>query len=119
MSSPYAAQVRLLLAAALALFTITVVIGILNGIDAVEFERKALLTHVHVGTPGWITMGVFAAALLLFALGDPPGTDARFARLIGYAAPLTIAAYALAFLTTFGIMRPVLGALVGLVIVAM
>ncbi len=119
MASPHAAQVRLLLSAALALFTVTVVIGILNGIDAVEFDRKVLLTHVHVGTLGWITLGVFASALWLFALGDAPGTDAGFARFIGYAAPLTIAGYALAFLTTYGVMRPILGTLVGLVILAM
>ncbi len=49
---------RLLLQAAFAVFTITVVIGILNGIDAVDFGRNTLLTHVHAGTLGWITLGV-------------------------------------------------------------
>lgn len=36
-------------------------VGILNGLDLVEFDRKALLTHVHAGTLGWITLGFFAA----------------------------------------------------------
>lgn len=118
MTSPHATQIRLLLSAALALFTFTVVIGILNGTDLVDFEHKALLTHVHVGTLGWITMSVIAAALWLFALGDPAGKDAGLVRLLGYATPLSITAYSLAFLTTGGNLRPALGTLVGLVIVA-
>lgn len=118
MTSPHTAQVRLLLSAALALFTFTVVIGILNGTDLVDFERKVLLTHVHVGTLGWITMSVIAASLWLFALGDAPGKDAGLVRLLGYATPLTITAYSLAFLTTVNIVRPLLGTLVGLVILA-
>lgn len=107
-----------MLSAALALFTFTVVVGILNGIDLVDFERKVLLTHVHVGTLGWITMGVIAAALWLFALGDAPGTDAGLVRLLGYATPLSITAYSLAFLVTAGNLRPALGTLAGLVILA-
>ncbi len=116
MASPHIAQVRLLLSTALALFTFTVVIGILNGIDLVEFSHNALLTHVHVGTLGWITMGVIAASLWLFALGDAPGSDATLMRVIGYGAPASITAYALAFLTTANNVRPALGTLVGLVI---
>ncbi|TAK73341.1 MAG: hypothetical protein EPO16_12795 [Dehalococcoidia bacterium] len=116
MTSPHAAQIRILLSAALALFTFTVVIGILNGTDLVEFGHKALLTHVHVGTLGWITMSVIAASLWLFGLGDPAGKDAGLVRLLGYATPLTITAYVLAFLTTGSNVRPALGTLVGLVI---
>ncbi|TAJ19678.1 MAG: hypothetical protein EPO65_05890 [Dehalococcoidia bacterium] len=116
MTSPHAAQIRLLLSAALALFTFTVVIGILNGTDLVDFNHKALLTHVHVGTLGWITMSVIAASFWLFGLGDQSGKDASLIRLLGYATPLSITAYALAFLTTAGVVRPLLGTLVGLVI---
>ena len=116
MTSPHAVQIRMLLGAALALFTFTVVIGILNGTDVVTFSHKALLTHVHVGTLGWITMSVIAAALWLFGMGDPAGKDAGLVRFLGYAAPLSITAYALAFLTTASVVRPLLGTLVGLVI---
>jgi len=119
MTSPHAAQIRMLLTAALALFTVTVVIGILNGIDLVTFERKALVTHLHVGTLGWITLSVVAAALWLFAQGDPRGTDAGLVRFIGIAAPVSITAYSLAFLTTTNNIRPVLGTIVGLVILVM
>lgn len=118
MTSPYTAQIRLLLGAALALFTFTVVVGILNGTDVVDFDRKALLTHVHVGTLAWITMSVIAAALWLFALGDTAGKDAATVRLLGYATPVTITAYSLAFLATTNVMRPILGTVVGVVILA-
>ena len=69
-TSPYGSEVRLLLRAALLLFTFTVVVGILNGTDLVNFDRKVLLTHVHAGTLGWITLSVFAGSIWLFSLGD-------------------------------------------------
>ena len=64
---PYRPQIRLLLTTALILFVFTVVIGILNGTDIVDFDRKVLLAHVHVGTLAWITLSVFASTLWLFA----------------------------------------------------
>src|SRR5690606_41134195 len=54
--------VRLLLRGALVIFVITVVIGILNGLDVWDVPHHTLLTHVHSGTLGWITLGVFGAA---------------------------------------------------------
>ena len=74
-SHPYLSQIRLLLQSALLIFAYTVVIGILNGTDLVEFSHKQLLTHVHTGTLGWITTAVFAGALWLF--GATPGTGMR------------------------------------------
>lgn len=61
--------VRTLFRAALVIFVITVVIGILNGIDVWDPPRDTLLTHVHAGTLGWITLAVFAAAIWMFG-GD-------------------------------------------------
>ncbi len=52
---------------AMALFTVTVLIGIFNGLDLVEFSHNQLLTHVHAGTLGWITLSVFGAALWMFS----------------------------------------------------
>ncbi len=49
---PYGSQIRLLLQAAVAIFVFTVIVGILNGTDLVDFDRKTLLTHVHTGTLG-------------------------------------------------------------------
>ena len=59
---PLRREVRLLLQVAMAVFVWTVGIGILNGTDVVDFDRKVLLSHVHAGTLGWITTSVFAAS---------------------------------------------------------
>ena len=108
---PYRSQIRLLLGTALAMFVFTVVIGILNGTDLVDFERKVLLTHVHVGTLAWITLSVFASTLWLFAEEALEGVADTWARIGAPLAAATVVAYNLAFLTTTGYVRPVLGAL--------
>lgn len=114
-TAPYGREVRLMLRAALALFVFTVVVGILNGVDLVDFDRKTLLTHVHAGTLGWITMGVLAASFALFGMSSQPsGLVIILARVV----PLTITAYALMFLTTLGMGRPILGLATGIVITA-
>ncbi|MFN8637883.1 MAG: hypothetical protein U0360_00105 [Dehalococcoidia bacterium] len=116
MTSPYGRDVRLMLRAALALFVFTVLVGILNGTDLVDFDRKTLLTHVHAGTLGWITMSVLAGAIWLFSSDErePQNYIVILARVV----PLAITAYALAFLTTFGVARPILGMTVGILILS-
>ena len=115
---PYGPQILLLLRTAMIVFIATVVIGILNGIDAIEFSHKVLLTHVHVGTLGWLTLSVFAAAIWLF--GDPgsAGWRASAPRVLAPTAAVAVVAYNLAFLTTIGYVRPIIGALTLAVIVA-
>lgn len=104
---------RALLQAAMGIFVITVVIGILNGLDLVEFPRSTLLTHLHAGTLGWITLGVFAAAFTLFTTdrGVVPGW-------LPPAAIVAVLAYVTAFYTTTGVLRPLAGSLVFLVILS-
>ena len=51
---------------AMAVFVVNIVIGILNGADAVEFDRNQILTHVHAGTVGWLTLTIVASTFLLF-----------------------------------------------------
>ena len=114
---PYRSQIRLLLATALILFVFTVVIGILNGTDLVDFDRKVLLTHVHVGTLAWITLSVFASTLWLFADRPLEGGLDTWARLGAPLAAGTVVAYDLTFLTTTGWSRPVLGTLTALAII--
>lgn len=53
--------------AAMAIFVVTVAIGMLNGLDLVEFDHNVLMTHVHAGTLGWITLSVFAVGGLMFS----------------------------------------------------
>ena len=118
-TSPYRGEVRMLLRSALLLFTFTVVIGILNGTDLVDFDRKTLLTHVHAGTLGWITMSAFAGSFWLFSIGDvAPQTPGRtYVSTLTLLTLVSITAYALAFLTTYGVLRPIVGAVVLVAIV--
>jgi hypothetical protein len=89
-------------------FVWTVVIGILNGTDIVDFSRKTILSHVHAGTLGWITMCVFAASLWLFG-ATAAGGQLRAARLLALAAIVTLPAFALTFAITFGDGRAIMG----------
>lgn len=115
---PYGAQIRLLLQSAMLIFAYTVVIGILNGTDLVDFAHKTLLTHVHTGTLGWITTSVFAAALWLFGATPGAGWRDSLARGLPAATVAAVIAYNIAFLTTTGGVRPMLGSVMLLVIVA-
>ena len=110
--------VRNLFRAALVIFVVTVVIGILNGTDLWEPPRNTLLTHVHAGTLGWITLSIFAGAIWMFGSVEDKSSNLL--------ANLTIAAlglYVLAFwsvdLTTSSIQRPIGGTLAFITIVWM
>lgn len=119
---PFGREVRLLFGAALVLFVFTVVVGILNGTDLWDLDDtqpaqlRVLLTHVHVGTLGWITTGVFAATLLLFGREAPAGWQSSFPRIASVAAVLAIAGYSVVFLTSTGWARPIFGGVTALVI---
>src|SRR3990172_7280006 len=97
-TEPLRAEIRWLLQAALAVFVVTVAIGILNGLDLVDFDRNRLLTHVHAGTLGWITLGFFAACLWLFSEGESlNGWEASAPRWLSYLAIGSIVIYTGAF----------------------
>ena len=115
---PYASQIRFLLQAAMLVFAYTVVIGILNGTDIVDFSHKTLLTHVHTGTLGWITTSVFAAALWFFGATPATGWKASFPRWLPAATVLAVVAYNVAFFMTVGEARPTIGGFMLIVIVA-
>src|SRR3972149_5738326 len=59
--------------AAIGTYVVTVAIGILNGLDLVEFDHNTLMTHVHAGTLGWITLSVFAVCGWMFGAAAGPG----------------------------------------------
>jgi hypothetical protein len=67
---PWVATARDLYLVAMAVFVVNIVIGILNGADVVEFDRNQLLTHVHAGTVGWLTLGIVASTFVLFQAAD-------------------------------------------------
>lgn len=102
--------VRNLFRAALLIFVITVVIGILNGTDVWDPPRNTVLAHVHAGTLGWITLAVFGGAIWMYG-----PTDDESSRPLANFSITAIALYVLAFwsvdLTTQSIQRPVGGTL--------
>lgn len=71
-TSSWATTARDLYLVAMAVFLVTIVIGILNGADAVEFDRNQLLTHVHSGTIGWLTLAIVASSFLVFRTASRP-----------------------------------------------
>jgi hypothetical protein len=80
--------VRNLLYVAMALFLVTIAIGIVNGLDLYEFDHDQLLTHVHSGTLGWITLSIVAASAW-FARG----IDRRLAWSLAILVPIYVAAF--------------------------
>jgi hypothetical protein len=58
------------------LFLVTIGLGMARGIGLVSFDdRNVVLTHLHSGTIGWITLGIIATVLWLYG-----GTGAAGAR---------------------------------------
>jgi hypothetical protein len=105
---PLRQEIRLLLQVAMTVVVWTVGIGILNGTDIVDFDRKVILSHVHVGTLGWITMCVFAASLWLFgATADE--AEIRTARTLARVAVVALPAFAFTFALTYQEPRAVMG----------
>ncbi|MFZ0014910.1 MAG: hypothetical protein WAL25_12445 [Acidimicrobiia bacterium] len=105
---------KLLFRAALGIFLVTIVIGILNGLDVWEPSNNMLLTHVHSGTLGWITLAVFGAAMLMFEDGPDGASSAQGVALSAVAATVL---YVVAFATGTGIFRPIAGTLMLITIV--
>jgi hypothetical protein len=103
-------QIRLLLLAAMAVFVYTISIGILNGTDVVDFDRRRILGHVHGGTLGWLTLCVFAASLWLFGESKPvTERDRMLTRWISWGGIAAFPCYVAAFSLTYGNWRPVFG----------
>jgi hypothetical protein len=115
-SHPLRGEVRLLLQLAMVVFVWTVGIGILNGTDLVDFDRKVVLSHVHAGTLGWITTCVFAATLWLFGAGATEG-QVRTARRLTRVAMVTLPLFAFTFAFTYDDPRALLGSVAMLTIV--
>lgn len=102
---------RTLLRIAMLLFILTVVIGILNGTDLWNPDRNTLLTHVHSGTLGWLSLATVGGALLIFGTGSTPG-NAVATRRMGLLLAATIILYVAAFWSGTGLQRPIAGSLV-------
>jgi hypothetical protein len=99
-----------LLFSSMAIFVITVVMGILNGTDLVDLPHGALLAHVHAGTLGWITLSIFAAAAWILGSAGMP-------RLLRNGAIAAVALYVATFWINIEELRPIAGALMLAVII--
>jgi hypothetical protein len=76
----------------LIIFTLTALLGLANATQLFgALDRNTLLTHLHSGTLGWITMGVIGIVLWIFG-----GSNGALARNVMLSAIAT-AAYVLAF----------------------
>ncbi len=104
---PFAAETRLLFRTALVIFTVTVAIGIFNGFHFIQLSRNVLLTHVHAGTLGWITLVATGAAFWLFSDG---GTRLRgHARGVAIGLAVAVPLYVVAFLSGNFLLRAIFG----------
>jgi hypothetical protein len=88
-------------------FVLNIAIGILNGADAVEFDHNQILTHVHAGTVGWLTLTIVASTFLLFRAAD---------RQLVLALAILVPIYVAAFYTGSFALRAVGGTLLLIVI---
>src|SRR3989337_3945121 len=87
--------------AAIGTYVVTVAIGILNGLDLVEFDHNTLMTHVHAGTLGWITLAVFAVCGWMFGATSGPEqvSESRPWRWLAWLAIVSTPLYVVAFWT--------------------
>ena len=116
---PLRTDIRLLFQAAMLVFVITVGIGIVNGLHLVgQLSQEVLLTHVHAGTLGWITLSVFALSLWHFGEGNAPREKNLFVRTMSIFAAVSVPLYVLAFLSGNSIARAVFGFPVLLIMIA-
>jgi len=89
---------------ALIIFTLTVLLGLANATQLFgALDRATLLTHLHSGTLGWITMGVFGIAIWMFARRNEDLSAAIMLSGLG------TAAYVMAFWSGVFILRGVFG----------
>lgn len=120
--SPFWPAARVTFMASLLLFVITIVVGILNGLDLYTPDHDTLLTHVHAGTLGWITLAATGAALLMFARSDADDSETRRSMVMAWTMTIAIAAYVIAFfagdrIPGDRIQRPIVGTILFIVVV--
>ena len=116
--TPFGDEIRYIWRLALAVFVITIAIGLVNGQRVGQInpqaERPILLTHLHTGTIGWITLGLFGAAIWLFTVGRAAdASGAGGVRALARYGALAVACYPITFFLFYpgGVMGS--GALLG------
>ncbi|MGH2472801.1 MAG: hypothetical protein ACRDG6_10415 [Candidatus Limnocylindria bacterium] len=105
----YRPEIGWLLQSAMLIFVITVLIGVANGTKVFgTLDRAVLLTHVHAGTLGWITLGVAAACLWIFGGTAPRAANEGIVRGVSVALAVAVLLYIGAFWSGNFVARAVL-----------
>ena len=94
----YRLEIRWLYQAALLLFLVTIALGMARGLGLIDFsDRNQVLSHVHSGTIGWITLGIAASVLWLYGGMAPRDPGERFvtwtSALLVVSVPIYVAAW--------------------------
>ena len=100
--SGYVGAARNLYLVAMAIFLVTIGIGIPNALNVMDPDRNTILTHVHSGTVGWLTLTIVGTAFLLFRAAD---------RRLALALAVLVPVYVLAFYTGSFPFRAIAGVL--------
>lgn len=75
----YGREVRWLFQTAMLVFLVTIGFGMARGLGIIDFtDRNQVLTHLHSGTIGWITLGIMACVLWLYGGEEPRTPGDRF-----------------------------------------
>ena len=96
----YGRQAAWLLQAAMLVFLVTIGLGMARGLGIIDFEdRNQVLTHLHSGTIGWITLGIMGTVLVLYSRPNrAPSADA-FLTWSCWVLVITVPVYILAWWT--------------------
>lgn len=106
----YRIEIGWLFQAGMVIFLVTVAIGIANGTKIFgTLDRAVLLTHVHAGTLGWITLGVTAACLWMSGGATSRATNESIARGLTTTMIIVVPLYVAAFYTGNFILRALFG----------
>jgi hypothetical protein len=84
----WSAPARMLYLVAMAIFLVTIAIGIPNALNVFQPDRNQVLTHVHSGTVGWLTLTIVATSFVLFR-----AADARLAAALAAGVPVYVLAF--------------------------
>ena len=106
----YRPEITGLFSAAMLIFVVTVLIGMANGTKVFgTLDRAVLLTHVHAGTLGWITLGVTAACFWIFGGSAPRVGNESVVRGLALVMGASIPLYVAAFLSGNYVFRAIFG----------
>ncbi len=112
---------RLVFIGAALLFLVNIALGFVNAVTPGSLPRWQLLTHLHAGTIGWITLSLVGIAIWLFTGGRQVSPAyVTWVRRLGLGAVLLFAAYIASFGIAFSqglfVLLPLFGGLSVLVL---